>query len=141
MATGVEIVSTIRTPPVYVSSASTLQLKSKIQLKSANNVRHTQSYRDEIVTKYIKSPLFVNEEYYRFLNTLDQHDINAITTAVEEIASYPFVEKIEFETSETPTIIIKLSEINRENKNVIYGIEYDLLSEIKTDIDFYIRPF
>lgn len=85
--------------------------------------------------------LIINHEFDKFLKILDPLDRKSIESAVKEIKSYPFVERIDFEMNETPTIIIKLSEVNRENKSKIYGIEYNLLRETDADIDFYIRPF
>jgi hypothetical protein len=141
VATGVEITTFCKNRFDPVLSASTLRSKSKTQLNSSTDFKSTSVWNYSTFTRYYKRSLFINEEFYVFLNTLDQHDVDTINSAVVEIKNHTFVESIDFEISETPTIIIKLSEVNRENKNKIYEIEYNLLRETRADIDFYIRPF
>lgn len=76
----------------------------------------------------------------KFMNTLNQNDRSALEESLTKIKRIPFVDEIGLEELETPTIIIRLSEMNRETEEKIFRIEYNLLRKLKTDIDFFVLP-
>lgn len=76
----------------------------------------------------------------KFMNTLNMNDRNVLEKSLTKIKRIPFVGEIELEELETPTIIIRLSEMNREIEEKIFRIEYNLLRKLKTDIDFLVLP-
>lgn len=76
----------------------------------------------------------------KFMNTLNMNDRNVLVESLAKIKRIPFVGEIELEELETPTIIIRLSEMNREIEEKIFRIEYNLLRKLKTDIDFLVLP-
>lgn len=142
MAAGVEITSTIGVnPPVIFSSSSTLQSNHKMKLNSTSNINYTYVNDGITATKYIRSLSVINEEFDKFLNTLDPRDVVKIISAVEEIHILPFVRNIMFNNKGTPTLKIQISELNREYEDKIYEIEYNLLRNINSFIDFFVKPF
>jgi len=76
----------------------------------------------------------------RFMDTLNQKDRGALEESLTKIKRIPFVNEIGLGELETPTIIIRLSEMNREIEENIFRIEYNLLRKLKTDIDFLVLP-
>ncbi|MFA4956062.1 MAG: hypothetical protein WC556_03710 [Candidatus Methanoperedens sp.] len=76
----------------------------------------------------------------KFMNTLNMNDRSALEESLTKIKRIPFVGDIELEELETPTIIIRLSEMNRKIEEKIFQIEYNLLKKLKTDIDFLVLP-
>lgn len=76
----------------------------------------------------------------KFMNALNMNDRNMLEESLTKIKHLSFVGEIELEELETPTIIIRLSEMNREIEEKIFRIEYNLLKKLKTDIDFLVLP-
>jgi hypothetical protein len=76
----------------------------------------------------------------KFMDTLDIDDMNVLEESLIQIRSIPLVCDIELEEPETNTIIIRLSEMNREIEEKIFQIEYNLLKKLKTDVDFLVLP-
>jgi len=76
----------------------------------------------------------------RFIDVLDINDKNILLEALVDVKRLSYVEKIEFENNENPTLIIRLSEMDREIEEKIYQIEYDLLKNFKNNIDFLVLP-
>ncbi len=75
-----------------------------------------------------------------FMNTLNMNDRKVLKESLNKIKRIPLVDDIELEEHETPTIIIRLSEMNREIEEKIFRIEYNLLKKLNTDIDFLVLP-
>lgn len=75
-----------------------------------------------------------------FMNTLNKNDRSALEESLTKIKRIPFVNEIRLEELETPTIIIRLSQMNREIEEKIFQIEYNLLRKLKNDIDFLVLP-
>lgn len=142
MATGVEIVSTnIHDVRKERFSASTLRSTSKIKLNSATYFNPAIIFKDVYFTQHSIISSIINEEFGKFLSNLEQQDIDAIDAiilAVEKIKNYPFVNSIDFKNKGTPTFIITLPEVNRDNENKIYAIEYQLMKKTRINFDFYI---
>ncbi|MDD5615114.1 MAG: hypothetical protein PHH85_02830 [Candidatus Methanoperedens sp.] len=76
----------------------------------------------------------------KFMNKLNMNDRSVLEESLAKIKRIPLVGEIELEELETPTIIIRLSEMNREIEAKIFRIEYNLLRKLKTDIDFLVLP-
>lgn len=76
----------------------------------------------------------------KFMNTLNMNDRSVLEESLTQIKSIPFVGDIELDELGTPTIIIRLSEMNRETEEKIFQIEYNLLKKLKTNIDFLVLP-
>lgn len=76
----------------------------------------------------------------KFMNTLNLNDRSVLEKSLTKIKCIPFVNDIELEELETPTIIIRLSEMNREIEEKIFQIEYNLLKKLQTDVDFLVLP-
>lgn len=76
----------------------------------------------------------------KFMNTLNKNDRSVLEESLTKIKCIPLVDEIGLEELETPTIIIRLSEMNRETEEKIFRIEYNLLRKLKTDIDFFVLP-
>lgn len=102
--------------------------------------KYSRFIRDLSIRYFIRCiPSYViGEAFDKFLNSVDLHDRHAIESSVNEIKSYPFVESVSFENNHVPTLIINLSEVNRDHEKKIYEIEYNLLRKIKANVDFYI---
>ena len=76
----------------------------------------------------------------KFMNTLNMNDRSMLEESLIQIKSIPFVGDIELDELGTPTIIIRLSEMNRETEEKIFQIEYNLLKKLKTNVDFIVLP-
>lgn len=76
----------------------------------------------------------------KFMNTLNMNDRSMLEESLIQIKSIPFVGDIELDELGTSTIIIRLSEMNRETEEKIFQIEYNLLKKLKTNVDFIVLP-
>ncbi|NJD76363.1 MAG: hypothetical protein FIB08_04610 [Candidatus Methanoperedens sp.] len=76
----------------------------------------------------------------KFMNTLNMNDRKVLDESITKIKRIPLVGEIELEELETPTVIIRLSEMNREIEKKIFQIEYNLLKKLKTNVDFLVLP-
>lgn len=75
-----------------------------------------------------------------FMNRINKNDRSALEESLTKIKRMTCVNEIQLEELETPTIIIRLSQMNREIEEKIFKIEYNLLRKLKTDIDFLVLP-
>ena len=73
------------------------------------------------------------------MNTLNMND-RRLEESLTKIKCLPFVCDIELEELDTHTIIIRLSEMNRETEEKIFQIEYDLLKKLEINVDFIVLP-
>lgn len=140
MAIGVEIVSTNTQNP-YKPILSTSTPQSKKQIESTTDSSFKLISEDVNFTQYCLLSNNLNEDFYEFLYSIKPQDKDAIISAIKELNNYPFVEYIEFENADIPTIVIKILELNGEYEDKIYDIHYDLLGEIGVFIDFYVKAF
>lgn len=84
-------------------------------------------------------PITASDSLNRFLNLFDESDRSIVEAKLNILKKYPFVSDIEYINAATPTVIVELSERTRDNEDEIYGIEYDLLNEIESNIEINIR--
>jgi hypothetical protein len=76
----------------------------------------------------------------KFMSTLNVDDRNLLEESLIQIKNLPFVCGIELDGYDTHTIIIKLSEMNREIEEKIFQIEYSLLKKLRASVDFLVLP-
>lgn len=73
-----------------------------------------------------------------FLELFDVSERDTVRDKLETIRDFPFVADIKYLKADIPTVNVKLSIRTRENEDEVYGIEYDILSEIESIIDLNI---
>jgi hypothetical protein len=76
------------------------------------------------------------EEFNIFLSRLNDVDKKLMIVAMEKLNNYSFVTNIKYEKRCSPTIIVTLSHVDRENEKAIWSIEYWLLR--KSTDKFYV---
>ena len=72
---------------------------------------------------------------------LNEEDENALKECIQRMKKLPFVKNIEFgEFDNCSTIIIRLSEMNRDTERKIYQIEYNLMQDFTDYVNFVVLP-
>lgn len=97
-------------------------------------IKYTSSINHSYQTIETQNPL------NKFISTLNSEERENLKISIDVIETLPFVNEIKFNELETPTLIIRLSEMNEETEEKIYQIEYDLLKHFKNNIDFLVLP-
>jgi|GEM_PF-5027147 len=151
MRTNPHIAKTPRHPSFSISKQSNINTSPGVLLLPRQHLYYFGScYKkpitEEELKKYTSSinPSFQTIETQnplnKFISTLNSEERQNLKISTDEIETLPFVNEIEFNELETPTLIIRLSEMNEETEEKIYQIEYDLLKHFKNNIDFLVLP-
>ena len=120
------------------------KLKGSISIKSDIAFTHSETslilptYQEPTKNTYLT--IERDNPLKRFFDILERNDKNTLLEALVDVKHLSYVKKIEFEDNENPTLIIRLSEMNRGTEEKIYQIEYDLLKNFKNNIDFLVLP-
>lgn len=112
----------------------------KVSIDS-NGIYNTPDNPKIALQRLIPANLLINYEFDKFLKFLDSRDKKSIESTVKEIKNYSFVKNVDFEDGSIPTLIIKITDLDREYEDVIYETQYNLLTNISFFIDFYVKPF
>ena len=70
---------------------------------------------------------------------LNKKDENMLNESLRMVEKLPFVEKIEFEENDT-TILVRLSQMNKDTEKKIYQIEYNLMQNFDEYVNFIVLP-
>ena len=70
---------------------------------------------------------------------LNKKDENMLNESLRMVEKLPFVEKIEFEENDT-TILVRLSQMNKDTEKKIYQIEYNLMQNFDEYVSFIVLP-
>lgn len=70
---------------------------------------------------------------------LNEKDENMLNESIRMMKKLPFVERIEFEETGS-TILVRLSQMNKDTEKKIYQIEYDLLEDFDEYVNFIVLP-
>jgi hypothetical protein len=92
-------------------------------------------YRKRIIDKEIKEKLNMNINKIK----LNEKDENKLQESLRMVEKLPFVEKIEFEETSS-TILVRLSQMNKDTEKKIYQIEYNLMQNFDEYVNFIVLP-
>ncbi len=135
-----------------VGSQTDIRRKHRLlkKLKSGTSIKHdfviTSSETSLVLptcqepTKNTYFPIERDNPLKRFIDVLNLNDKNILLEALVDVKHLSYVANIGFENNENPTLIIRLSKMDRETEEKIYQIEYDLLKIFKNNIDFLVLP-
>jgi hypothetical protein len=70
---------------------------------------------------------------------LNEKDENKLQESLRMVEKLPFVEKIEFEETSS-TILVRLSQMNKDTEKKIYQIEYNLMQNFDEYVNFIVLP-
>lgn len=133
---------TVSTANIYESLSKQARYRTSEIRSSKNTIENVLDSTKKELSHFATSNLStMGKEFYVYLNSLELQDKKEVESSLNVIKSYPFVEDIQFKNYGTPTIVIKIAEINKEYEDHIYAIEYNLLRKTNADIDFYIQTY
>ena len=70
---------------------------------------------------------------------LSKKDENMLQESIRMVEKLPFVERIEVEET-GPTILVRLSKMNKDTEKKIYQIEYNLMQNFEEYVNFIVLP-